>query len=71
MDSDPIAPDRPDLEVMGSSDVVPASLVDSGASLAVAGRGWLDRAEADLAKYGLKPIKMVPRQKFKGLGGAR
>ncbi|CAK0873736.1 unnamed protein product [Prorocentrum cordatum] len=33
-DSDPIVPDRSELEVMISSDIVPASLVDSGASIA-------------------------------------
>eukprot|EP00959_Pyramimonas_sp_CCMP1952_P097227 2032207-Pyramimonas_sp.AAC.1 len=32
MDSDPIVPDKPKLEEMILSDVVPASLVDSGAS---------------------------------------
>ncbi|CAK0806425.1 unnamed protein product, partial [Prorocentrum cordatum] len=71
MGNDPIVPDRPELEVMISSDAVPASLVDSGASIAVAGRGWLDRVEAELAKYGLKPIKMEAHLKFKGLGGTR
>ncbi|CAK0822266.1 unnamed protein product, partial [Prorocentrum cordatum] len=62
---------RPELEVMISSDVVPASLVASGASIAVAGRGWRDRVETELAKYGLRPIKVDAHQKFKGLGGAR
>ncbi|CAK0877498.1 unnamed protein product, partial [Prorocentrum cordatum] len=57
LDSDPIVPDRPELEVMISSDVVPAPLVDSGASIAVAGRGRLDRVEAELTKYGLMPVK--------------
>ncbi|CAK0825150.1 unnamed protein product [Prorocentrum cordatum] len=71
MDSDPIVPERLELEVMISSDVMPASWVDSGASIAVAGRGWLDRVKADIAKYGLKPIKMEARQKLTGLGGAR
>ncbi|CAK0849447.1 unnamed protein product, partial [Prorocentrum cordatum] len=50
LDSDPIVPDMPELDLMISSDLVPASLVDSGASIAVAGRGWLDRVEAELAK---------------------
>ncbi|CAK0852939.1 unnamed protein product [Prorocentrum cordatum] len=71
MDSDPIVPDRPELEVMISSDVVPPSLMDSGASIAVAGRGWLDRVDAELAKYGLKPIKLEAHQKFNGLGRTR
>ena len=71
VDSDPIVPEMPELEVMVSSDVVPASLVDSGATVAVAGRGWLDKIAKELAKYGLKPIIVEASQKFKGLGGAR
>eukprot|EP00959_Pyramimonas_sp_CCMP1952_P105932 2214821-Pyramimonas_sp.AAC.1 len=62
LDTDPFAPDRPELEAMISSDVAPAPLVDSGASIAVAGRGLLHRVEAELAKYGLEPIKVEARQ---------
>ncbi|CAK0858741.1 unnamed protein product, partial [Prorocentrum cordatum] len=67
LDTDPIVPDRPEFEVMISSDVVPAPLVGS----ALAGRGWLDRVEAELTKHCLKPGKVEARQKFRGLGGAR
>eukprot|EP00959_Pyramimonas_sp_CCMP1952_P346736 7262553-Pyramimonas_sp.AAC.1 len=69
--SDPISPDRPELVAMVSSDVVQAPPVNSGASIGVAERGWLDRVEAELAKHGLKPVKVEARQKFKGLGGSR
>ncbi|CAK0897251.1 unnamed protein product [Prorocentrum cordatum] len=55
--SDPISPDRPELVAMVSSDVVQAPPVNSGASIGVAERGWLDRVEAELAKHGLKPVK--------------
>ncbi|CAK0806782.1 unnamed protein product [Prorocentrum cordatum] len=71
VDSDPIVPERLELEVLVSKEAVPATLVDSGASVAVAGRGWLDRVETELAKYGLKPIKVDATQRFKGLGGAK
>ncbi|CAK0843715.1 unnamed protein product [Prorocentrum cordatum] len=45
--------------------------VESGASAAVAGRGWLDKIAVELEKYGLRPITVEVSQKFKGLGGAR
>ncbi|CAK0904441.1 unnamed protein product [Prorocentrum cordatum] len=71
VESDPILPEVPEVDAMISSTIVPATLVDSGASVAVAGRGWLDKIAAELEKYGLRPIIVEASQKFKGLGGAR
>ncbi|CAK0898700.1 unnamed protein product, partial [Prorocentrum cordatum] len=71
MDSDPVVLEMPRYEVMISNDVALAPPVDIGASIAAAGRGWLDRVETELAKYGFKPIKTQACQNFKGLGGAR
>ncbi|CAK0808101.1 unnamed protein product [Prorocentrum cordatum] len=71
VESDPILPEVPEVDAMISSTIVPATLVDSGASGAVAGRGWLDKIAAELEKHGLRPIIVEASQKFKGLGGAR
>ncbi|CAK0798713.1 unnamed protein product [Prorocentrum cordatum] len=71
MESDPILPEVPEVDAMISSTIVPTTLVDSGASVAVAGRGWLDKIAVELEKYGLRRIIVEASQKFKGLGGAR
>ncbi|CAK0827876.1 unnamed protein product, partial [Prorocentrum cordatum] len=71
VESDPILLEVPEVDAMISSTIVPATLVDSGASVAVAGRGWLDKIAVELEKYGLRPIIVEASQKFKGLGGAR
>ncbi|CAK0831810.1 unnamed protein product, partial [Prorocentrum cordatum] len=66
MQSDPILPEVPEVDAMISSTIVPATLVDSGASVAVAGRGWLGKIATELEKYGLRPIIVEASQKFKG-----
>ena len=49
----------------------PVTLVDSGATVSIAGRSWLEDVEKELAKIGLQAIKEDARMNFKGLGGAR
>ncbi|CAK0825490.1 unnamed protein product [Prorocentrum cordatum] len=49
-ESDYHLPDVPEVDVMISSEIVSASLLDSGATVAVAGRGWLDKQKTELAK---------------------
>ena len=47
------------------------TLLDSGATSAIAGRGWLDKMASRMARYGLTPVKEEVRQTVRGLGGVK
>ena len=47
------------------------ALVDSGATLSIGGRRWLESVEQGLLLVGLQPIKEKAKEVFNGLGGTK